>query len=127
MLINIYNANREKKQVSCLIELTLIQSNFENIDNHNSIFAGDFNIFFDVLLDAKGGTPSLKSRCINKLLKLNAMLDLPDTWRINNPKKRKYTFRRKHLSGIIQRRLDLIFISQNLQEHAKKSGVLDAL
>ena len=50
-------------------------------------------------------------------------------WRLRNPKKRKYTLRQKHLSGIIQRRLDhiFIFISQKLQEYFKKSDVLNAL
>ena len=28
-------------------------SNFENIDNQNFIFAGDFNIFFDTSLDGR--------------------------------------------------------------------------
>ena len=44
-LINIYNANTEKEQVSVLNELTAILSNFENIHNHNVIFAGVINIF----------------------------------------------------------------------------------
>ena len=50
LLINIYNANTEKEQVSALNELTTILSNFENTLNHNAILAGDFNIFFDASL-----------------------------------------------------------------------------
>ena len=61
LLINIYNANTEKEQISVLDELSTIMSSFENIHNHNVIFAGDFNIFFDASLDAKGGSPTLKS------------------------------------------------------------------
>ena len=125
MLINIYNANTEKEQVSVLNKLTTILSYFENTLNHNVIFAGDFNIFFDASLNARGGTPTLKRRSINKLIELNEMFDLCDIWR--NPKKRKYTFRQKHLSGIIQRRLDYIFVSQNFQEYVKKSDVINAL
>ena len=113
LLINIYNTNTGKEQVSVLNELTTILSNFQNTLNHNFIFGGNFNIFFDASLDAKGGTPTLKSRSINKLIELNRMLDLRDVCRIRNPKKCKYTFKQKHLSGIIQRRLDYIFISQN--------------
>ena len=113
LLINIYNANTEKEQVSVLNELTTILSNFENNLNHNVIITGDLKNFFDASLDAKGGTPTLKSRSINKLIELNRMLDLRDVCRIRNPKKCKYTFKQKHLSGIIQRRLDYIFISQN--------------
>ena len=55
----------KKEQVSVLNELTTMTSNLENIDSHNGIFAGDFNIFFDILLNAKRGTPTLKSRYIN--------------------------------------------------------------
>ena len=126
LLINIYNANTEKEQVSVLDELTTILSNFENTLNHVT-FAGDFNIFFDASLDAKGGTPTLNSRSINKLIELNEKFDLCDIWRIRNPKKRKYTLKQKHLSGIIQRRLDYTFISQNLQEYVKKPDVLNVL
>ena len=57
----------EKEQVSVLYELPnfeitviTILSNFENTHNRNVIFAGDFNIFFDALLDARGGHPTLK-------------------------------------------------------------------
>ena len=100
----------------------MILSNFKNTLSHNVIFSGNFNIFFYASLDAKGGTPTLKSRSdrTNKLIELNETLDLCDIWRIRNPKNCKYTFRQKHLSGIIQRRLDYIFISQNLQEYVKK-------
>ena len=110
LLINIYNANTEKEQVSVLNELTTILSNFENIHNHNVFLAGDFNIFCNASLDAKGGAPILKSRSINKPIELNETLDLCDIRRKRNLKNCKYTFRQKHLSGIMQRRLDYIFI-----------------
>ena len=96
--MNIYSANTEKEQVSVLNELSTILSNFENIHNHNIIFAGNFNIFFDASLDAKGGSPTLKSQSINKLIELNETLVLCDIWRKRNPKNCKYTFRQKHLS-----------------------------
>ena len=50
------------------------------------------DIFFNASLDTKGGTPTLKSRSINKLIELNETLDLCDIWRIRNPLKSKYTF-----------------------------------
>ena len=87
--MNIYNAKTEKEQVSVLNELNMIISNFENIHNHNVAFAGDFNIFFDASLDAKGGSTTLKSRSIIKLIELNETLELCDIWRIRNPEKRK--------------------------------------
>ena len=87
---------RKKKQVKVLKELTAILSNFVNILNHNVIFAGDFNIFFDAYLDAKCVTPTLKSWTVNKMIELNETFDLCDIWRIRNPKKRKYTFGKKN-------------------------------
>ena len=95
----------EKEQVSVLNELITILSNLGNTLNHNVIFAGDFNIFFDASLDAKGGTLTLKGLSVNKLIELIETLNLCDMQRKRNPKKRQYTFQQKHLSGIIQRRI----------------------
>ena len=39
----------------------------------------------------------------------------------------QYTFRQQHFSGLIQRRLDYIFISHNFQEVVKDSEILCAL
>ena len=58
MLINNSSSNTEKEQVSVPNELTTILSNFENINNQNVMFAGDFDVFFEALLDAKGDTPN---------------------------------------------------------------------
>ena len=38
------------------------------------MFADDFNIFFHASLDAKRGTPTLKSRFVNKLVELKETL-----------------------------------------------------
>ena len=67
------------------------------------------------MLDEKGGTPT-PSRLLILIEHLKC-----DIWRTRNPKKCKYTFQQKHLSGIIQRRLHYIFVLQNLQEYVKKS------
>ena len=53
-----------------LNKLTKILSNFENIFEHNFIFASDFSSFLYYLLDAKAGTPVLKSWYIKKLMGL---------------------------------------------------------
>ena len=45
-----------------------------------------------------------------KLLELKEEYDLCDIWRIRNPTKKLYTFRQNHSAGIINRRLDYIFI-----------------
>ena len=126
-ILYIYNANTEKEQVGVLKGLTTTLSNFKNVDNHTVIFAGDFHMFVDASLDAKVGTPNLKSWSINKLTELNETLDLCDIWRIWNHEKLKYTFSQKYISGIINQRLDYIFSSQNFKKYIKKSDVFNVL
>ena len=68
LLINNSSSNTKKEQVSVPNELTTILSNFENINNQNVMFAGDFDVFFEALLDAKGDTPNWKSWPNNKMI-----------------------------------------------------------
>ena len=51
------------------------------------LFAGDFNLFFDCSLDAKGDSLSVKKHSLSKLLEIKQKLDLCDIWRVRNPKK----------------------------------------
>ena len=78
-----------------------ILPNFRNIKNHHVTFAVDLNIFFDVPLDAKCGTPTLKIQFINK--------------KVMSTKKHKYTSWEKNLSGIIQQWLDYIYLTNSLR------------
>ena len=41
--------------------------------------------------------------------------NIVDIWRICNSILKQYTFRKSHFSGFIQRRLDHVFISNNIQ------------
>ena len=89
-----------------------------------SFFAGDFNLFFDCSLDAKGNSLSVKKHSLSKLLEIKQKLDLCDIWPVRNPKKMQYTFRQQQFSGLIKHRLDYIFVSHNLQEVVKDSEIL---
>ena len=124
IFINLYNANSESEQIKVLEELTLLLSQFDLTKNQKIILAGDFNVFFDATLDAKGGNPKLKQHSVSKILEIKENLDLCDIWRVQNPKKTHYTFHQKHFSGLIQRRLDYIFVSQNIQENIRNSKIL---
>ena len=87
--------------------------------------AGDLNVFFDSKLETKGGKLSLKQKSVAKLLELKEEYDLRDIWRIRNPTKKLYTFRQNH-SGIINRRLDYIFISNKLHEFSNDTDIIPA-
>ena len=84
-------------------------------------------MFFDQRLESAGGNPILKKLAISKLIELKESLNLCDIWRIRNPKSKAFTFRKRHVSGILQRRLDYLFISNNMEELVKNVKILNAL
>ena len=53
-LINLYNANTKNDQLTTFSELTNLLENFDLTENKLIIFAGDFNLFLDRSLEAKG-------------------------------------------------------------------------
>ena len=124
ILINFYNANTESEQIQTFNEINMLISDLDLSNEKHIIFAGDFNLFIDCSLDAKVRSPSIKKNSLSKLLEITQKLDLRDIWQVRNPKKMQYTFRQQHFSGLIQRILDYIFISQNFQEVLKDSEIL---
>ena len=124
ILINFYNSNTETEQVKSINDLENLLQNFEINPYKNIVFAGDFNLFFDRNLEACGGTPSLKKKSVSKIIQLLEKYNLSDIWRIRNPTSNRYTYRKNHFSGYIQRRLDFIFFSNNLQDSIQKIDIL---
>ena len=74
--------------------------------NNQIILAGDF----DTTLEAEGGSPCLKKKSVAKLIKIREQFDLCGILRLRTPDVKQFTFRQKHASGFIQRRLDLFEI-----------------
>ena len=105
-----YNSNTEPEQLeTSLHELETILLKFDANEYNHITFSGDFNIIFNAFLEATGRNAQLKTEFKDKF-------DLCDLWRIKHPKTKTFTFKQKHFSGFIERRLDYIFVSQNLQE-----------
>ena len=124
LLINFYNANSESEQIKALHSLDALLSKIDLDLNFKPILMGDMNLIFDTKLDALGGTPSLKKQSVVSLLKLLSKLDLSDIFRIRFPNRKRYTFRQKIGHHVIHRRLDYIFLANNLQEYAKDIRIL---
>ena len=82
------------------------------------ILMGILIFFLDTSLDSYGNEPTLKKKSIAKFIELKEKFDLCDIWNIRNPKTKKYTFRKKHVSGLIQRSLDYFYIWNSLQVSA---------
>ena len=66
----------------------------------------------------------LKKKSISKVLQITEKHDLIDIWRVRNPSSTRFTFRKNHFSGFIQRQLDYIFISISVQESVQNIDVL---
>ena len=109
ILINLYNTNTETEQCKIFNELQSLLNFFDISQNKRIMFAGDFNIFFSLKLEARGG------KSIITLVDIKESLDICDIWRIRNPKRQNFTFRQNHSTGFIERRLDHIFVSNSLQ------------
>ena len=127
ILINLYNANTEKEQLETFENLLTLLDSFSFDDSKKIVFAGDLNLFFDPTLEASGGNPTLKKNSISKIHQILEQFDLLDIWRIRNLETKRFTFRQKHFSGYIQRRLDYIFISSEIQELVQKIDIIPAL
>ena len=106
LLINLYNANKECEQLNVLTPLCNFLNNITDLHCKNVFFGGDFNVFFATSYETQGGNPKLKKKSVAKLIHIKKSLKLCDIWRIRNLKKKQFTFRQRHNSGFIQRRLD---------------------
>ena len=110
LLINLFHANTEPEQLQTLHEFETILLKFEANEYNHIIFSGDFNIFLNASFEATGGNAKLKKYLVGKFLDSKHNFDLCDIWRIRHPKTKIFTFKQKHFSGFIQRRLNYVFV-----------------
>ena len=61
LLINLYNTNTEKVQLTTITNLNNLLKDFEDFHDKKEIFAGDFNLMFDKNLESAGGVPFSKN------------------------------------------------------------------
>ena len=106
ILVNIYNPNTKTGQVTTLLDLGRILETINDFSKKHIVLAGDFNFFFFFDTSLETNQPTMKKKSIAKFIELKEKFDLCYIWRIRNPKTKIYTFRQKHVSGLIQRRLD---------------------
>ena len=106
-LINIYSptADHEDEQVTFYDNLErIIESNL----GKKIIIGGDFNTTF-ADIDRYSLTAHRNNRVSNKINQLIKQYDLIDIWRVRNPDKRRYTWRKGN--PLVQSRLDFYLIS----------------
>ena len=127
VIVNIYNSNTKTEQVTTLLDLGKMLETIKDISDKYIVSAGNFNFFFDTSLGSYGRKPTLKKRCIAKFIELEEKFDLCGIWRIRNPKTKRYTFRQKHVFGLIQGTFCYFYISNSMQVSVRNTGVLASL
>ena len=68
----------------------------------------------------------LKEKPVARMVELKEKYDLCEIWRIRNLLEKSFTFRQNHSPGILNRRLDYVFISNKLQQFSYKAIILPA-
>ena len=63
-LINLYNANKEPEQLNTLSTLCNLLDDITGLHCKNIIRGGDFNIFFNLTYEARGGNPKMKNKSV---------------------------------------------------------------
>ena len=91
----------------------------------NVIIGGDFNCIFDKKLDAYGGRPELKLHSIAEITKIANKFDLCDAFRIRNPQKKLFTYKKPNHR--LLRRLDFFMCSNSLRDNIVKTDVLTSI
>ena len=79
---------------------------FEDFHDKNVIFAGDFNLIFDKILESAGGNPFLKKHSLSEIIELNENLNLCDIWRVRN---QNYSLTDKNISLVLYNEELIIF------------------
>ena len=127
VLINFYNENIEKDQLKLLQELDTHLSTLTISLETSIALAGDFNFFFDQDKEAVGGRRNINTQSIARFISIKEKFDLCDIWRIQHPNDKKYTYRQRHHTGYLQRRLDYIFVSNYMQTNVTKTDIKIAI
>ena len=106
LLINLYNANTEREQLTKLKNINKLLKDFEDFHDEKVIFAGHFNLIFDKNLKSVEGSPLIKKHSLSKIIKITKLLVCEIFGEYVILIKKLLTFQQKHFTGIIQWRLD---------------------
>ena len=83
VLMNYYAPNQEAEQLKVLDRLTHILDQLDMAQDTIFIWSGDFNMTFDIDLDADGGSPKLYIKSVSKLLSVMSEIGPCDIYRVD--------------------------------------------
>jgi len=114
VIINIYAPTKDK--INDQIEfLKYVELKIANYRGNNIIMGGDFNVCLNNNIDKDGGKVEKASTYNKNLHDFIEDYRLVDIWRQRNKNKKLFTWRSKTKSGVVQSRLDMFLVSENLQ------------
>lgn len=108
-LLNVYAPNEDDQDFFVKV--------FEVVDareNESLLLAGDFNLTMDPELDLLNNMGSLHVRKRKMVQEYLESKDLVDIWRVKNPDKRVFSWRKPNSRQLVMSRLDYFFLSQDL-------------
>ena len=120
VVINIYAPNGDSDKEDFFDE---ILNKIKDIDCDNIILGGDFNCVLDNNKDIITGQRH-KPETVRKFNDLIDRCDLYDTWRLFNPETKEYTWSRHQGQGVVSRRLDYLFVSNDVFNHVTESNIV---
>ena len=89
VLVNLYNDNIERDQLKTLDTIDTHLTSLSISYDTTIAFAGDFNFYFDITLEATGGNPTTKTQSISKFISIKEKYGLCDIWRVRNPNEKR--------------------------------------
>jgi len=116
-LICLYGPNDDKPEFYEEIERVV-----NNYANPHCVICGDFNLVQDPDKDTFNYINVNNPRARAKILNLMESFDLCDPWRISNPEKKRFTWRR--VNPIKQARLDFFLCSSEILNFVQNSDIL---
>lgn len=120
-----YAPNTMKDKITFFKEICYLVEGMNISNNDNIIMAGDWNSIQQVNIDKYGGRELHGNTVVNSMTELLGQFDLVDIWRIRNPEKRRYIFRKK--TPLILSRLDYYMVSNSLQDNIVKTDIIPSI
>ena len=124
-LANIYAPNHEDDHVNFYNYLENKLKQYTQREDQ-IVVGGDFNFILDPKMDRKGGTGIKKTRKRERIMKhlenIKDYCQLKDIWRIKNPDRKRFTWRR--VNPVIKSRLDIWLITEKTEDFVSETDII---